>query len=109
MPFPGGDAGNGDLVENRIAKGRFFEGLCAAWFRQRHPLVCGEAQSPHLRVAVAGDSGNGITLLSLVGLLLRNLAASVVVHAALLVVLFQLLFSTHALPLRDEIRARGCQ
>jgi hypothetical protein len=61
MPFPGGDAGYGDLVENRIAEGRFFEGPCAAWFRLRHPLVSGEVPSPYQRVAVAADSGNGIS------------------------------------------------
>ena len=37
--------------------------------------------------------GDGITFLSLAGVVLRNLATSVVVHAALLVVLFQLCFS----------------
>lgn len=36
--------------------------------------------------------GDGITFLSLAGVVVRNLAASVVVHVALLVVLFQYLF-----------------
>ncbi|MDO8419439.1 MAG: thioesterase family protein [Rubrivivax sp.] len=61
MPFPGLDAGYGNLVENRLAEGRFFEGPCAAWFRLRHPLVDGEAPSPYQRVAVAADSGNGVS------------------------------------------------
>ncbi len=61
MPFPGLDTGYGDLVENRVAEGRFFDGPCAAWFRLRHPLVDGEEPSPYQRVAVAADSGNGIS------------------------------------------------
>jgi hypothetical protein len=50
-----------DLIENRLAEGRFFNGPCAAWFRMRHPLVAGEEPSPYQRVAVAADSGNGIS------------------------------------------------
>ena len=50
-----------DLVENRLAAGRFFKGPCAAWFRMNHPLVEGETPSAYQRVAVAGDSGNGIS------------------------------------------------
>lgn len=53
--------GYADLVENRLASGRFFRGPCAAWFRLNHPLVRGEAPSPYQRVAVAADSGNGIS------------------------------------------------
>ena len=51
----------GDLVENRLAAGRFFDGPCSAWFRLNHPLVKGEEPSPYQRVAVAADSGNGIS------------------------------------------------
>jgi hypothetical protein len=61
MPFPGLVGGYGELVENRVAEGRFFDGPCAAWFRLRHPLVAGEPPSPYQRVAVAADSGNGIS------------------------------------------------
>ena len=61
MPFPGLQGGYGELVENRVAEGRFFDGPCAAWFRLRHPLVDGEEPSPYQRVAVAADSGNGIS------------------------------------------------
>ena len=61
MPFASGDTSYVDLVENRIAVGRFFSGPCAAWFRLRHPLVAGEEPSPYQRVAVAADSGNGIS------------------------------------------------
>jgi Thioesterase-like superfamily len=61
MPFAGRNIGYGDLVETRLAEGRFFDGPCAAWFRLRYPLVAGEAPSPYERVAVAADSGNGIS------------------------------------------------
>lgn len=61
MPFARRDVGYGDLVENRLAEGRFFDGPCAAWFRLRHPLVAGEEPSAYQRVAVAADSGNGIS------------------------------------------------
>ncbi len=61
MPFGTGRVGYPDLVENRLVEGRFFDGPCTAWFRLRHPLVQGEAPSPYQRVAVAADSGNGIS------------------------------------------------
>lgn len=61
MPFKGRQIGYSDLVENRLAEGRFFAGPCTAWFRLRHPLVEGEIPSPYQRVAVAADSGNGIS------------------------------------------------
>jgi Thioesterase-like superfamily len=61
MPFPGQATGYTDLIENRLAEGRFFNGPSAAWFRMNHPLVKGETPSPYQRVAVAADSGNGIS------------------------------------------------
>jgi hypothetical protein len=61
MTFVDGTLGYGHLVENRIAAGHFFNGPCAAWFRMNHPLVKGETPSPYQRVAVAADSGNGIS------------------------------------------------
>lgn len=61
MPFAGRQIGYGDLVENRVAEGRFFQGPCSIWFRLRHPLVDGESPSPYQRVTVAADSGNGIS------------------------------------------------
>lgn len=61
MPFGRRLHGYADLVENRVASGRFFNGRCAAWFRLRHPLVLGESPSGYQRVAVAADSGNGIS------------------------------------------------
>ena len=61
FPFPGVETGYWNLVENRLAQGKFFQGPCTAWFRLLHPLVKGEAASPYQRVAVAADSGNGIS------------------------------------------------
>lgn len=61
MHFADRPFGYADLVENRLAAGHFFKGPCAAWFRMNHPLVKGEKPSPYQRVAVAADSGNGIS------------------------------------------------
>ena len=63
MAFEGGssDFGYAHLVENRLAEGKAFNGPSAVWFRMNHPLVGGEAPSPYQRVAVAADSGNGIS------------------------------------------------
>lgn len=61
MPFDRRLVGYADLVETRIASGTFFQGRCAAWFRLQRPLVEHEAPSGYQRVAVAADSGNGIS------------------------------------------------
>ena len=61
FPFAARRIGYGDLVETRVASGRFFDGPCAIWFRLRHELLQGEAPSVYQRVAVAADSGNGIS------------------------------------------------
>ena len=61
FPFGAKFTGYPDLMECRVAEGVFFRGPCAIWFRLRHPLVEGEAPSPIERVAVAADSGNGIS------------------------------------------------
>jgi hypothetical protein len=61
FPFAGRRVGYSDLVETRVAKGRFFSGPCAIWFRLRHPLLDGELPSAYQRVAVAADSGNGVS------------------------------------------------
>ena len=50
-----------DLIEGRIAQGVAFRGPSAVWFRLRHPLLAGEEPSALQRVAVAADSGNGIS------------------------------------------------
>ena len=61
FPFAGRHVGYSDLVETRIASGVMFSGPSAVWFRMRHPLLEGEAPSVYQRVAVAADSGNGIS------------------------------------------------
>jgi len=61
MPFAGRQVGYADLVETRTARGAIWQGPCAVWFRMRHPLVAGEATSAYQRVAVAADSGNGVS------------------------------------------------
>jgi hypothetical protein len=61
FPFAGKHVGYADLVQTRAAQGRLFNGPCAIWFRLRHPLLQGESPSVYQRVAVAADSGNGIS------------------------------------------------
>jgi len=61
FPFASKHVGYADLVETRAASGRLFKGPCAIWFRLRYPLLDGEAPSAYQRVAVAADSGNGIS------------------------------------------------
>lgn len=59
--FSSKSTGYHDLIEGRVAAGVYFRGPSAAWFRMRHPLVAGEAPSALQRVAIAADSGNGIS------------------------------------------------
>ena len=61
MPFAQRHTGYADFVETRVASGTLFGGRCATWFRLRRPLVDGEAPSGYQRVAVAADSGNGVS------------------------------------------------
>jgi Thioesterase-like superfamily len=61
FPFAGQHIGYSDLVETRSARGQLFRGPCAIWFRLQRPLMDGEPTSPYQRVAVAADSGNGIS------------------------------------------------
>ena len=62
FPFASAEQlGYADLVEARVASGALFRGPCAIWFRLRHPLVEGETPAAIERVAVAADSGNGIS------------------------------------------------
>jgi hypothetical protein len=61
FPFARELTGYADLIESRIAQGRMFRGPSAVWFRLRYPLVAGEDPTPIQRVAVAADSGNGIS------------------------------------------------
>lgn len=61
FPFSSKTTGYHDLIESRIAQGVFFRGPSAVWFRLRYPLLAGEATGGLERVAVAADSGNGIS------------------------------------------------
>ncbi|HMK20807.1 MAG TPA: thioesterase family protein [Terriglobales bacterium] len=61
VPFGYRHVGYFDLVETRVAAGTFFNGPSAIWFRLNHPIVAGEVPSVYQRVAVAADSGNGIS------------------------------------------------
>jgi hypothetical protein len=61
FPFAHHETGYPDLVETRLAVGKMFGGPSAVWFRMRHPLIEGQIASPYQRVAVAADSGNGIS------------------------------------------------
>jgi Thioesterase-like superfamily len=61
FPFAGKHVGYADLVDTRAAHGLIFKGPCAIWFRLRHPLLENEEPSVYQRVAVAADSGNGIS------------------------------------------------
>jgi len=61
FPFSRESRGYQDFVEGRLAKGVFFRGPCAVWLRMRYPLLAGEAPSGLQRVAVAADSGNGVS------------------------------------------------
>jgi hypothetical protein len=61
FPFTSRLIGYPDLMETRLARGTFFSGPCAVWFRLRRPLIAGETPLPIERVAVAADSGNGIS------------------------------------------------
>ncbi len=61
FPFAGKHVGYPELVETRVARGQLFRGPCAIWFRLRRPLLENEEPSAYQRVAVAADSGNGIS------------------------------------------------
>lgn len=61
--FPTGQAvGYHTAMDYRFIRGEFNKrGPATAWLRMRQPLVAGEQPSPLQRVAVAADSGNGIS------------------------------------------------
>ncbi|TAK42397.1 MAG: thioesterase family protein [Betaproteobacteria bacterium] len=61
FPFNQRITGYQDLIDSRLAQGSFFRGPSAVWFRLRYPLVAGETPTAIQRVAVAADSGNGIS------------------------------------------------
>jgi hypothetical protein len=61
--FPTGQAvGYHTAMDYRFVAGEFTRpGPATAWLRMRHPLVAGEEPTALQRVAVAADSGNGIS------------------------------------------------
>ena len=61
--FPtGAEAGYHTAMEYRFVTGAFLEpGPAIVWMRMLHPLVDGEQPSPLQRVAIAADSGNGVS------------------------------------------------
>ena len=74
-PLPGPDAGRETgffatgqevgyhtAMDYRFVRGEFTApGPATAWMRMRHPLVAGEEPTPLQRVAIAADTGNGIS------------------------------------------------
>lgn len=61
FPFMTGEIGYHKAIEGRLAAGQFFRGPSAVWFRMQYPLIPEETPSPIQRVAIAADSGNGIS------------------------------------------------
>lgn len=57
-----GDRGYHTAMETRLARGQFGRGRVSMWMRMRAPLVAGETPSPFQRVAIAADSGNGVSM-----------------------------------------------
>ncbi len=54
--------GYDDLVELRTSEGVLWRGPCCVWFRIRYPLIeCDSVMASIARVAVAADSGSGIS------------------------------------------------
>ncbi len=61
FPFFKTDVGYHTAVDLRIARGTFGKTPTFAWIRPLVPLVEGEATTPAQRVAIAADSGNGVS------------------------------------------------
>jgi Thioesterase-like superfamily len=61
--FPTGQSvGYHTAMEYRFVAGEYLRlGPATAWMRMRHPLVAGEEPTPLQRVAIAADTGNGIS------------------------------------------------
>lgn len=57
-----GEVGYHTAMETRLARGTFGRGQVSMWMRMRVPLVPGEVPSPFQRVAIAADSGNGVSM-----------------------------------------------
>jgi hypothetical protein len=61
FPFFMQPVGYHTAMELRIAEGGIGLGHAKAWLRMRIPLVLGRPTSPLSRVAIAADSGNGVS------------------------------------------------
>jgi hypothetical protein len=61
FPFFRQPVGYHTAMELRVAEGGIGQGHAKAWLRMRVPLVLGQPTSPLSRVAVAADSGNGVS------------------------------------------------
>lgn len=61
FPFFRQPVGYHSAMELRIAEGGIGQGQAHAWLRMRVPLVDGRPTSPLSRVAIAADSGNGVS------------------------------------------------
>lgn len=61
FPFFKTDVGYHTSTELRIGRGGIGHGFAAAWLRMKAPLIEGEDPSPLQRVAIAADSGNGVS------------------------------------------------
>jgi len=62
FPFFAAETGYQTAMEARVAAGSFGAGAMALWMRMRIPLLAGETPSPLVRVVVAADSGNGVSV-----------------------------------------------
>lgn len=62
FPFFKSEAGYHTAFDLKAAAGEWGKGAFACWFRMRHPLVENETPSPLVRVAIAADSGNGVSV-----------------------------------------------
>jgi hypothetical protein len=61
LPFFSKPVGYHSAMELRVAEGGVGHGHAHAWLRMRIPLVLGRPTSPISRVAIAADSGNGVS------------------------------------------------
>lgn len=61
FPFFMQPVGYHSAMEMRLADGAIGLGRASAWLRMRMPLVLGQPTSPLSRVAIAADSGNGVS------------------------------------------------
>lgn len=61
FPFFQTEVGYHTAMELRCGRGGIGQGYASAWLRMRYPLVEGEVTTPLQRVAIAADSGNGVS------------------------------------------------